>query len=195
MACLFLSCVTALVFLPRQPNGCVAMIERRCLGRWHRRWSTVHSAGHTLTTWLIWPIHLSGPHLLKNSSGASYLSRRRSQERDVSDSWGPSVQTWRIQRTQLRRISLLFGDDVLLILTIFQFWAPGQLLIKLLFTRRQMCSHRLLQNTRRACAAHSPDNSQLLSVPTRRRSYKEHRSRTCSLLARKLEVPLPRINR
>lgn len=58
-----------------------------------------------------------------------------------------------------------------------------------------MCSHRLLQNTWKACATHSPDNSQLFSVPTRRRSYKKHRSHMCSLLAHKLEVPLPRINR
>lgn len=58
-----------------------------------------------------------------------------------------------------------------------------------------MCSHRLLQNTWKACATHSPDNSQLFCAPTRRRSYEDHRSCTCSLLAHKLEAPLPRTNR
>lgn len=58
-----------------------------------------------------------------------------------------------------------------------------------------MRSHRLLRNTWKACATHSPDYSQPFCVPTRRQSYKEERSHTCSLRAHKAEVPLPRINR
>lgn len=65
------SCSQALILI-----SCTAAGRLRCndgaLVSWPLAPAVIHrhSAGHTLTTWLIWPIHLSSSHTVKESGSA-----------------------------------------------------------------------------------------------------------------------------